>query len=433
MALSGPNAKNPPGTPGATGTPALRTAIAGTGMIGRVHLDAVRRSGAPVVGVSSSTPARAKEAAAALGVDRAFDSSEELVTSDDVDVVHICTPNDVHARLAELALRAGKHVVCEKPLTTSSATADALAALAARSGKVAAVPFVYRYHPMAAEARARVLDGRAGEVRLVHGHYLQDWLSLPDDTNWRVDAVAGGPSRAFADIGSHWCDLVEWVTGHRIAELTALSQTVPRTGGRPATEDVVQLLFRTDLGASGSVTVSQISPGRKNRLWFEVDGSRTSLAFDQEAPESLFVGSRGENATVLRDPATLSPEAARLSVVPGGHPMGYLDCFAAFVRDVHAAARAADAPASESAPPNHGAAPGTTPSGTAESALPGTESTPGDPNQPNTRHTGERSPVPAADTARPTPFATFADAARMVRLTEAVLGSAADRTWKEVS
>ncbi|WP_335976168.1 Gfo/Idh/MocA family protein [Streptomyces sp. CA2R106] len=393
MSLSGPDDTNPPGTPSSSGTPgatggaALRTAIAGTGMIGRVHLDAVRRSGAPVVGVSASTPARAKEAAAALGVDRAFDSSEELVTSDDVDVVHICTPNDAHARLAELALRAGKHVVCEKPLTTSSATAGALAELAARSGKVAAVPFVYRYHPMAAEARARVRDGRAGDVRLVHGHYLQDWLLLPEDTNWRVDAAAGGPSRAFADIGSHWCDLVEWVTGHRIAELTALTQTVPRAGGTPATEDVVQLLFRTDLGASGSVTVSQISPGRKNRLWFEVDGTRTSLAFDQEAPESLFVGSRGENAAVLRDPATLSPEAARLSVVPGGHPMGYLDCFAAFVRDVHAAARAADA------------------SGTAD-------------------------PAPGAPA---TPFATFADAARMVRLTEAVLGSAEDRTWKEVS
>jgi predicted dehydrogenase len=361
---------------------APRTAIAGAGMIGQVHLDAVRRTGAPVAGISASTPAHAKEAAAALGVERAFDTSEELVTSDDVDVVHICTPNDAHARLAELALRAGKHVVCEKPLTTSAAAADALAALAADSGKVAAVPFVYRYHPMAAEARARVRDGRAGDVRLLHGHYLQDWLSQPGDANWRVDAVKGGPSRAFADIGSHWCDLVEWVTGHRIAELTALTQTVPRggDGSRPDTEDVVQLLFRTDRGATGSATVSQISPGRKNRLWFEVDGSRTALAFDQENPESLFVGSRGENATVLRDPATLSPDAARLSTVPGGHPMGYLDCFAAFVRDVHTAIRAGD-----------------------------------------------------DDRGRPPGLPTFDDAARMVRLTEAVLDSAADRTWKEIA
>ncbi|WP_329130002.1 Gfo/Idh/MocA family oxidoreductase [Streptomyces sp. NBC_01476] len=363
--------------------PPLRTAIAGTGMIGRVHLDAVRRSGAPVVGVSSSSPARAKEAAAELGVERAFDSSQALVTSDDVDVVHICTPNAAHAELAGLALRAGKHVVCEKPLTTDAATADALAALAARTGLVAAVPFVYRYHPMAAEARSRVRDGRAGDIRLLHGHYLQDWLAEPGDTNWRVDPVAGGPSRAFADIGSHWCDLVEWVTGHRITEVTAVTQTVDRDGGRPATEDAVQLLLRTDRGATGTLTVSQISPGRKNRLWFEVDGARTSLAFDQENPESLFVGSRGENAVVLRDPATLSPAAARLSTVPGGHPMGYLDCFAAFVRDVHSAIRAGGAASGEPATP------------------------------------------PA--------FPTFDDAARMVRLTEAVLGSAADRSWKEVS
>ncbi|MEU5253593.1 Gfo/Idh/MocA family protein [Streptomyces longwoodensis] len=351
-----------------------RTGIAGLGMIGRVHLDAVRRTGAPVVGISASSPGRAKEVAHEMDVPRAFESSEELVTSDEVDVVHICTPNDSHASLAELALRAGKHVVCEKPLTTSAAQADTLAALAAASGRVAAVPFVYRYHPMAAEARTRVADGRTGEIRLVHGHYLQDWLSLPSDTNWRVDAATGGPSRAFADIGSHWCDLVEWVTGHRIAEVTAVSQAVVRDGGTPGTEDVVQLLLRTDRGATGSVTVSQISPGRKNRLWFEVDGTRASLAFDQENPETLLVGGRGENAAVLRDPAVLSPDAARLSVVPGGHPMGYLDCFAAFVRDVHTAIR------------------GTSP----------------------VRHP------------------TFDDAARMVRLTEAVLESATHRTWREV-
>lgn len=355
---------------------APRTAIAGAGMIGRVHLDAVRRTGAPVVGISASTPERSRQAAEALGVDRAFATSEELVTSDDVDVVHICTPNSAHAHLAGLALRAGKHVVCEKPLTTSADTADALARLAAEAGAVAAVPFVYRYHPMAAEARARVHDGRTGAVRLLHGHYLQDWLSEPADTNWRVDAAAGGPSRAFADIGSHWCDLVEWVTGHRIAEVTATLATVPRTGGVPDTEDAVQLLLRTDRGATGALTVSQVSPGRKNRLWFEVDGARTSLAFDQENPESLFVGSRGENACVLRDPATLAPDAARLSVLPGGHPMGYLDCFAAFVRDVHAAVRGDGAPGA---------------------------------------------------------YPTFDDAARMVRLTEAVLDSAAHRSWKEVS
>jgi predicted dehydrogenase len=377
-----------------TETP-LRMAIAGAGMIARVHADAARRAGAVVAGVSASSPERAKAAAQSLGARRSFDSSEELATSDDVDVVHVCTPNALHGDLVRLALSAGKHVVCEKPLATTAAEAEELTELAARAGLVAAVPFVYRYHPMAAEARARVLGGSTGEVRLIHGHYLQDWLSEPGDNNWRVDAQAGGPSRAFADIGSHWCDLVEWVTGHRISELTASAQTVMPERARAGrgtfvaerateaaaervavtTEDAVQVLFRTDRGASGSLVVSQVSPGRKNRLWFEVDGAGAGLAFDQENPESLFVGSRAGNAVLPRDPALLSPEAARISPLPAGHPMGYHDCFAGFVMDVYRAV--ADG--------------------------------------------GEQR------------FPTFGDAARAARLTEAVLRSARTRSWIEVS
>lgn len=371
----------------------LRVAIAGAGMIARVHLDAARRAGARVTGISASTPERGKAAAAELGVERAFAESEELVTSDDVDVVHICTPNDSHKPLAELALRAGKHVVCEKPLATSAEDARALADLAASHGAVAAVPFVYRYHPMAAEARARARSGALGDVRLLHGHYLQDWLSEQADNNWRVDSAVGGPSRAFADIGSHWCDLVEWVTGHRITELTALTDTVLAERSAAAartfsaseetapsdsrqavrTEDVAHVLFRTDLGASGTLLVSQVSPGRKNRLWFEVDGAEASVTFDQENPESLLVGSRRSTQTVVRDAALLAPEAARLSVVPPGHPMGYRDCFAAFVSDVHAAVRGAT-----------------------------------------------------------TSFPSFEDAARTAALTDTVLAAARTRTWTEV-
>src|SRR5579871_2354234 len=374
----------------------LRMAIAGAGMIARVHADAARRAGAVVAGVSASSPERAKAAAQSLGARRSFDSSEELATSDDVDVVHVCTPNALHGDLVRLALSAGKHVVCEKPLATTAAEAEELTELAVRAGLVAAVPFVYRYHPMAAEARARVLGGSTGEVRLIHGHYLQDWLSEPGDNNWRVDARAGGPSRAFADIGSHWCDLVEWVTGHRISELTASAQTVMRERARAGratfvagwatdaadaervtvtTEDAVQVLFRTDRGASGSLVVSQVSPGRKNRLWFEVDGAGASLVFDQENPESLFVGSRAGNAVLPRDPALLSPEAARISPLPAGHPMGYHDCFAGFVMDVYRAVAGG----------------------------------------------GEQR------------FPAFGDAARAARLTEAVLRSARTRSWIEVS
>ena len=389
-----------------TGMP-VRIAVAGAGMIARVHADAARRAGARIVGVSASTPQRAEQAARELGAERAYASSEQLAADPEVDVLHICTPNHLHRPLAEAALRAGKHVVCEKPLATSGADAAALAELAEQAGAVAAVPFVYRYHAMAAEARARVQSGALGDLRLMHGHYLQDWLSEPTDDNWRVDPALGGPSRAFADIGSHWCDLVEWVTGHRISELTATADTVlaerHATGaktfsGDPAaaahgaspdgaspmravhTEDAAQILFRTDRGATGSVLVSQISPGRKNRLWFEVDGARASVCFDQENPETLVIGRRESTELLRRDAPGLSAAAARLNPVPAGHPLGYQDCFAAFVADVHAAVRAR----------REGADPG----------------------------------APA--------YPTFADAARSARITDAVLDSARQRAWRPV-
>ena len=157
-----------------------------------------------MVGVAASSPERAREAASRLRVERAFGSPEEAVVSGDVDVVHICTPNHLHAPLAEAALAAGKHVVCEKPLAMTAAEADALVTAAERSGRVATVPFVYRYNPVVFEARARVAAGELGGLRLIHGGYLQDWLSSPEDDNWRVDPAESGASRTFADIGSHW-------------------------------------------------------------------------------------------------------------------------------------------------------------------------------------------------------------------------------------
>src|SRR5262245_45010985 len=180
----------------------LRAAIAGLGFIGPVHLRAARLAGADIVGVSGGDPTRARAAATALDAARVFDSSQALATHPSVDVVHICTPNHLHASLARLALEAGKHVVCEKPLATNAADAAELADLAERAGLVASVPFVYRFHPVVREARARIAGGRSGAIHLIHGSYLQDWLASPDDYNWRVDPALGGPSRAFGDIGS---------------------------------------------------------------------------------------------------------------------------------------------------------------------------------------------------------------------------------------
>jgi predicted dehydrogenase len=336
--------------------PPLRVAIAGTGFIGAVHARSAKRVGARLVGVAASSPERSAAAAKALDAERGFDSAEELVEADDVDVVHICTPNYLHVELAERALNAGKHVVCEKPLALEAESALRLADAAERSGRTHAVPFVYRYYPTVREARERVGNGTTGAVRLVHGTYLQDWLLEQDDDNWRVSENEGGASRAFADIGSHWCDLVEFVSGHRIARLVAQTMTAhlerrsashraafERDGAedgagalRPVgTEDAAVVQFQTDQGAVGSTVISQVSPGRKNRLWIELDGARESLVFDQENPETLWCGAREQAIVIQRDPQVLSPPAARLATLPGGHPQGYGDCFDAFVADTY--------------------------------------------------------------------------------------------------
>ena len=287
---------------------ALRVGIVGAGFVGAVHADAARRAGARMAGVSASTEVSTSDAVDRLAAERGYTEAEALVTSPDIDVVHICTPNHLHFALAEAALAAGKHVICEKPLAVTHADATLCARRAANA--VATVPFVYRFYPMVREARARIAS-TAGAVRLVHGSYLQDWLSTEEDDNWRVEAKWSGPSRAFADIGSHWCDLVEFVTGDRIAAVQAELVTAFPRGSRNGhgcprssqarevrasrvvtTEDVALVLFRTVAGVSGSVVVSQISSGHKNQLRFEMTTADTTLVFDQEQPDSLWLGKR---------------------------------------------------------------------------------------------------------------------------------------------
>jgi predicted dehydrogenase len=323
-----------------------RVAIAGVGFIGAVHARAALVNGGRLVGVTASSAARARNAAAAFGAERAFASSEELVVAADVDVVHICTPNDLHAPLARAALAAGKHVICEKPLATDLTDALELVRAARAADAVAAVPFAYRYYPLVREARARVAAGEIGRVHLVHGAYLQDWLLRPEATNWRVDPARGGRSRAFADVGSHWCDLMELVTGERIAAVSAQLRTVvpsrPAAGGgraSVATEDIAVVLFRTASDVVGSVVVSQVSAGRANQLVLEVAGGEGSLAFDQQTPETLRLARGGTVELLERDPARLDASAARYATLPAGHPQGFHDCMQAFVGEVYAAIR----------------------------------------------------------------------------------------------
>jgi predicted dehydrogenase len=358
----------------------LRAGIIGAGFIGAVHARAVRAAGGAVSRVAASTPENARCAAERLGAGAAAASAEELIDSGQVDVVHICTPNALHAPLAERAIRAGKPVICEKPLATSLPDARRLAGAAAGAGMVAAVPFVYRYYPAVREARARIAAGEAGPLWLLHGSYLQDWLADRAGWNWRVDPAAGGASRTFADIGVHWCDLMEFTTGHRITRLTARTATAfpeRATGGAAVavrTEDGAGMLFETDRGAFGSLVVSQVSPGRKNRLWFSFDAEAASYVFDQERPDTLWVGGRSENRVIPRGPDTLSPGAREYALLPAGHPQGYQDCFNAFVGDAYAAIAG----------------------------------------------------------GRPDGLPTFADGVRAAALTAAVIDSAARQTWEEV-
>lgn len=383
-----------PDRPAVAGSGPVRAGIIGAGFIGAVHARAARRAGARVVGVTASTPIGTDEAVARLHAERGFADAHELIGSDAIDVVHVCTPNDLHRPLAEAALAAGKHVVCEKPLAVALGDAEALDAAAIAAGRVATVPFVYRFYPLVREARARVAAAGAAP-RLVHGSYLQDWLSSETDDNWRVDSAAGGPSRAFADIGSHWCDLVEFVTGDRIESLSAqLVTAIPErvsaghrhafaSGGdsgarRPVdTEDIALVAFRTRRGVPGSVVVSQVSPGHKNQLRFEVALPEATLAFDQEQPDVLWIGRRGPSELAVRDAEHLDPSAAAYVTVPPGHPQGYQDCFDAFVADTYRAIAAGSAAAVDGLP-------------------------------------------------------TFADGLRAARITDAVLRSAASRSWVDV-
>ncbi|MFL0348713.1 Gfo/Idh/MocA family protein [Stenotrophomonas lactitubi] len=335
--------------------PKLGIAIVGTGMIGAVHRRAALLAGADIRGVAASSPQRALEVAQSWNVPRAYRDIEEVVADPQVQVVHVCTPNHLHHPMAQAALQAGKHVICEKPLATTLEDAKALAGLAAATGLIATVPFVYRYHPVVREARARIAQGDLGPLHLIHGSYLQDWLLDPASNNWRVDPTLGGASRVFADIGSHWCDLVEWVSGQRFTEVSAAFDTViaerstdtgqsfttAAAGGAMqavTSEDVAAAMFRTGAGTLASLTVSQVSAGRRNRLWFEIDGARASVAFNQEDAERLWIGLPDQREEVfVRGPGAGSAEQRRLSVLPAGHAQGYGHCFEAFVADTYRA------------------------------------------------------------------------------------------------
>jgi len=341
----------------------LRAAVVGAGFVGRAHIEALRRLAIPIQGVLGSSRARTQEACRSLGIARAYESMDELASDESVDVVHVCTLNHLHFPEAESALQAGKHVMCEKPLAMNTHETAALVQLARKQGRVGAVTYNLRYYPLCQEAHALVKQGAIGEPRIVHGTYLQDWLFYPNDWNWRLDPELGGTMRAVADIGTHWLDLICWITGRNLTELCADVATVIPVRQRPkgpvetfqktadmatepvrvTTDDYSSILLHFEGGLRGVLTVSQVSAGRKNRMWFEIDGSEGSLAWDQEQPNVLWIGSRKEaNRWLIKDPSLMSPEARGYAAYPAGHAEGYPDTFVQLFRDLYGYIAAGD-------------------------------------------------------------------------------------------
>ena len=335
----------------------IGAAVIGTGFIGTVHVEALRRIGVQVRGVLGSTPERGAARADALGVARAYPSLAALLDDPTVDVVHVTSPNDLHVSQARDILAAGKHVVCEKPLAMTASGSAELVRLAAETGLVNATNFNIRYYPLNQHAHDVVTTGGLGDVRLVTGRYFQDWLLLDSDWNWRLQPERGGALRAVGDIGSHWLDLMTFVTGQPItavmAELATFIQTRREPTGpvetfsterstdtverRIATEDAATILLRFANGARGAVNISQISAGRKNSLQYEIDGAESSIAWDSEQPDQIWLGHRDRpNEILLKNPALMGPSGRAASVLPAGHVEGFGDTFGAHFRAVYA-------------------------------------------------------------------------------------------------
>ncbi len=336
----------------------IGVAMIGTGFMGRVHVEALRRAGVRVVGICGSSPKKSRAAARQLGVEKSYDRFEQAIEDPEVNAVHIGTPNRHHCEMASRSLEAGKHVLCEKPLAMSSAESAALVELSRQyPNQATSVNYNIRFYPLCVEAQARIASQELGEVFHITGSYVQDWLLWPTDYNWRVLCEEGGDLRAIADIGTHWLDLVQSVTGLEVLEVMADLQTVHQVRERPIgevetfqsggqrekqsesihvqTEDAGNMLLRFNRGARGALNVSQVTAGRKNCLRFEIAGSHKSLSWNSESPNRLWIGHRDQpNQLLTRDPALMSPAAGRVADYPGGHNEGYADsfkhCFRAF-------------------------------------------------------------------------------------------------------
>ena len=327
----------------------LKTAVVGTGFMGRVHLEALRRvESVDVVAVAGRELEPAKKLGAGFGIERAVKDYRELIADPEIDAIHICTPNASHFQMSKDAMLGGKHVLCEKPLAIAVDEARELVGLAAERKLRNCVCHNLRYYPMVQQMRRMREDGELGKILVVQGTYSQDWLLYQTDWNWRIEEKAGGPLRVMADIGSHWFDAAEHVTGLKVQSMCADLQTFHPTRKKPkgrvetfasqvdsdvedfpvTTEDFGAVVFRMEQEARGSMTASQVSSGRKNGFRLEVYGSKASVAWNQERPDELWIGHRDQpNQIVIKDPSLMNERARSYADLPGGHSEGYDDTF----------------------------------------------------------------------------------------------------------
>ncbi len=327
----------------------LKTALIGTGFMGKVHAENLRRLGnVEISAVAGSSDARARAFGNSIGVNRATGNYQELLEDSTIHAVHVLTPNVLHSSICRAALKARKHVLCEKPFTVSLHEARELVQLAAEKGLANCIQHNLRYYPVVQHIRRMIEAGDLGEVLIVQGTYSQDWLLYDTDWNWRVDSKENGALRAMGDIGSHWMDLIQHVTGLPITELCADLATFHPTRRKPKgsvetfagkqlktsdyetipidTDDFGSVLLRLGPRARGAFTVSQMSAGRKNMFTIDVYGTKSGVSWNQERPDELWIGQRNTpNQIIVKDPTLLYPQAAAFADLPGGHSEGYDD------------------------------------------------------------------------------------------------------------
>jgi len=375
----------------------IKVAIFGTGFMGRVHTEALRRLGnVEVAAVAGSSSERASTFADDVSIERSTGDYRELLTDPEIEAVHICSPNSLHFEQAMASMNAGKHVLCEKPLANSIDEGRAMLATAQEKNLVHGTLYNMRAYPQVQQMRQMRLAGLFGDIRIVQGTYSQDWLFLDSDWNWRIE---DGKSRTFADIGTHWCDMAEHVTGLKITSLCADLETFIKTRKKPkgsvetfqgkelrpdeytltpiASEDFGSMMFSMGPSTRGCMTTSQVSVGRKNRLFLEIYGTKCSAAWDGERPDELWIGHRNRPSEVLLKDAVLFQEKARsFADLPGGHSEGYDDTF---------------------------------------------------------KQTFRRFYNVVADRSTPVEFPTFADGIRQLQLVDAVVESSAQRSWQNLT